>query len=295
LVTNRRFNKKKRTGSTQAKVLEMMRIEAQTPGQLRQVLNVTPQRIVRLLSKLEEQGLVKRIATVGERSQHLYMLADAPLSIVRSRTPALNQASVRLLSSLDPEQLYRASELGHFLYNFPHTAFVKRRVGQLASLGFVYQFKLGVWLFFGLTPAGFQYRGYDHNAPKAPPIDFASLVGPARAAVLQALGMLGTAKTIELTYAVGTEIFAGKGYGSAHVVHRLYASGLLKEAPASEGKRRAYRLSRMGAYVATILARYQEPPRVEWLRARIAEGLAQKSLKRLSPADTAGARQKSSA
>src|SRR5262245_51913858 len=216
------------------------------------------------------------------------MLADAPLSIVRSRTPALNQASIRLLSSLDPEQLYRASELNHFLYKFPNTTFVKRRVDQLASLGFVYQFKFGVWLFFGLTPAGFQYPGYDQNAPKARPIDFASVAGPVRAAFLQALGVLGTAKTIELTYAVGTEVLADKVYCSAQVVHRLRASGWLEEVPASEGKQRAYRLSRVGAYVATVLGRYQEAPRIEWLRARIAERLARKSLK-LSSADSAGA------
>jgi DNA-binding HxlR family transcriptional regulator len=90
----------------------------------------------------------------------------------------------------------------------------------------------------------------------------------------------GSAKTIELTYALGEEIFGDAGYSSGQVMQRLQRSGLVEHASATKHKEhRAYRLTRTGEYVASVVDRFLPPPSLQLLKQRIEERLQLKSEK----------------
>src|SRR6478735_2985526 len=97
---------------------------------------------------------------------------------------------------------------------------------------------------------------------KASPVDFVSEMGEIKSKFLQAIKVLGgSAKTVELTYALGEEIFGDAGYSSGQVMQRLQLSGLVERISAKDQKGYgAFKLTRTGEYVASVIDRFLPPP-----------------------------------
>jgi DNA-binding MarR family transcriptional regulator/DNA-binding PadR family transcriptional regulator len=266
--------------TTYGKVVRMIKEHPVTAVQIREKFEVSRQRVEQILSKAEERGQIRRVETSGERGQYLYLSADAALSEIMERTPELSESRRRLLSSMAPGELYYATGLTAFL-DKPNTSQLKSWILGLAKWGLVYHFTVGVKMFCGITPLGIAYPDYDSSIAKATPVAFVSELGEIKSRFLQAMKLLGgTAKTIELTYALGEEIFGDAGYSSGQVMQRLQKSGLVEHASAKKHKEhRAYRLTRTGEYVASVVDRFLPPPSRQLLKQRIEERLQLKSEK----------------
>jgi len=180
-----------------------------------------------------------------------------------------------------PGELYYATELTSFSDAPGNTTKIKSWIMGLAKWGLIYHFTVGAKLFCGITPLGVEYPDYNSSAAKASPVDFVSEMGEIKSKFLQAIKVLGgSAKTVELTYALGEEIFGDAGYSSGQVMQRLQLSGLVERISAKDQKGYgAFKLTRTGEYVASVIDRFLPPPSLSHLQERIETRLQLKSEK----------------
>ena len=255
--------------TTHAAVVKMIAEGPVTPVQIRERFKVSRQRIEQILSKAERRGEVRRVRTSGERGQFVYMAADAPISEVMERSPALKETRKSVLSAMRAGDIYYATDLATELgVVLPQ---VKIRLSDLAKWGLVYKFSVGAKVFCGITPAGVASPDCDPSAPKMPAVDFVKEIGTIKCTFLRTLRVLGgAARTIDLTYAIGEQIFDGASYSSGQVMQRLEISGLIQR----RGERRAkaqsaYELTRTGEYVAAVIDKYLPVPNAAEVKAKI--------------------------
>ena len=228
------------------------------------------QRIEQILSKAESRGQIKRVETSGERGQHIYLSASAAFTEIMERTPGLSESRRKLLSSMAPGEIYYVTELAA-APGAPSTTQLKSWIAGLANWGLVYRFEIGIKMFCGVTPQGVTYPDYDELVTKAKSVNFADELGAIKSRFLQAMRVLGgTARTIELTYALDEEMFDGMGYSSGQVMQRLEIIGLIQRSKADRNKKQgAFRLTRTGEYVASVIDRYIAPPTEQELLDKI--------------------------
>jgi predicted transcriptional regulator len=267
--------------TTYGKVVRMINEHPSTAVQIKERFGFSRQRAEQLLSRAEQRGQIRRVETTGERGHYVYLSAEAALSEIMDRTPELSESRKRVLSTMLPGELYYATELTAFIDTPGNTTKLKSWIMGLAKWGLIYHFSVGTKLFCGITPLGVEYPDYNSSAAKASPVDFISEMGEIKSKFLQAMKVLGgSAKTIELTYALGEEIFGEAGYSSGQVMQRLQRSGLVERISARGQKGyRAFRLTRTGEYVASVIDRFLPPPSLGHLQERIDARLQLKSEK----------------
>ncbi len=250
------------------KVLGLLAEPRLAPG-LHEILGVTRQRVEQILKRLMALGLARRCKVTGERGLFVYMRADSFAGdILLRRTPELTEARARVLSALPPETWCRASDLGVTTHLHP---FWFEYLNQLGAMGLVANFKLGPRRYVGITSKGLQHPQYDAGAPKAAAADIIKDFGEARVRFIQMLCVLGSARTIDLTFALPRGYFEGKSWTSAHVIQRLERLNLIEVSTTDQGsKRPSYRLTERGCHVAGILSRVSLPIPADDLREIIA-------------------------
>jgi predicted transcriptional regulator len=265
--------------STFGQVMRMIREHPATAVQVREKFGFSRQRAEQILSRAEERGLVQRVSTGdGERGQFIYLSSDAALTDIMDRTPTFVESRRKLLSAMAPGKLYYATDLANFL-DFPTGAtMVKSWLVGLSKWGLVYTFSIGVKMFCGITPAGVSHKDYDAAMAKAAASDFIGELGVIKAKFLQAVRLLGgTVKTIEITYALGEEIFNGVGYSSGQVMQRLEISELVRRLPRKGSEQPRYSLTKTGEYVSSIVDQFLPPTSVDHLKASVRQRVAQKA------------------
>jgi hypothetical protein len=267
--------------TTYGKVIRMIQEHPATAVQIKERFGFSRQRAEQILSKGEQRGQIRRVETTGERGQYVYLSAEAAFSDIMDRTPELRESRSRLLSTMSPGELYYATELTAFLETPGNTTKVKSWIAGLAKWGLIYHFTVGTKLFCGITPLGVEYPDYNSSAAKATPVNFISEMGEIKSKFLQAMKVLGgSARTIELTYALGEEIFGDAGYSSAQVMQRLQKCDLVERASAKHQKGHgAFKLTRTGEYVASVIDKFLTPPSLKHLQDRIEQRLQLKSEK----------------
>ena len=257
------------------KAMEMLS-EPRSAVELRKALGVTRQRVDQMLKGLIKEGTVRRFEVAGERGAYVYMRAEqAKREAILRRLPDLHNSRERLLSALAPETLSRTSDVAAaaLLSSTKMADYVE----QLSAKGLVITFKLGQHQYVGITPRGLQYPQYDRDSPKAPVADITADFGEVRIRYIEILSVLGTARTIDLTYAMPKGYFADTPQKSGQIIRRLEMAGIIEEAEAEEGRHPKYRLTDNGHFIAGILCRSRSLVPEDNLRRMIADRHREKS------------------
>jgi DNA-binding MarR family transcriptional regulator len=243
--------------------------EPRSAPRLQEILGVTRQRVDQILRRLIAGGLARRFRVVGERGLFVYVRADSdPSDILPRRTPELTESRAQILSALPPETLCRASDVGAVTQLHQFSFYY---LNQLGAMGLLVNVKLGPRRYAAITPKGLQHPQYDGSAPKVAAADIINDFGETRAKFIQMLHVLGSAQTIDLTYALPKAYFGGKSWTSGFVIQRLERLDLIEVSTTDQrSKRPSYRLTEKGRHVAGILSRLREPIPADDLRAIIA-------------------------
>ena len=145
---------------------------------------------------------------------------------------------------------------------------MKKALAELSRLGLVETFAVGIKLFCGLTPKGAAHPDYDLNASKVMPVDLVSEIGEINSKYLQAMRVLGgTARTIELTYAL-TEA-SGARSGSGQIMQKLEQVGLVQRVKNKALRQNSHSLTETGRRIAVHLDEHIDPPERRSLEASI--------------------------
>jgi predicted transcriptional regulator len=224
-----------------------------------------------ILRKAESQGLIQRVATeFGEKGRFAYISASAARSEISERASTLLERRKQLLSSLTPGKLYYARELASY-FGVPATSQIREALIELAKLGLIHTVAVGIKMFCGLTPAGAAHRDYEPSVPKATPVDLVAEIGDRKSKYLQAMKVLGgSARTIDLTYAIGEAVTNGVRNNSGQMMQMLEEVGLVQRPQEKALGQRAYSLTDTGQQVAALLDGYIVPPNRAALEASIA-------------------------
>jgi hypothetical protein len=147
---------------------------------------------------------------------------------------------------------------------------------------------MGKRRYVGITPRGLQHPQYDRNAVKASAADIVKDFGEGRVRFVQMLQALGSARTIDLTFALPEGYFNGQARKSGQIIQRLEMSNLIEETVGNEkGKQPFYQLSEKGHFVAGILSRVRQPESAGALRKIIIDRRAA-YIERIRAVQTAG-------
>ena len=264
-----RINRLKEKSSF-TRVVELIQGRPQTAFILREQVPVSRQRMEQILRKAESQKLIKRISTeFGERGKYAYV-AVAAANEIKGPASTLIDRRRQLLSSLAPGKLYYGKELASF-FGVPATSQITDALAELTRLGLVSTLSVGIKTFCSLTPSGASHGDYDMDAPKAPPVDLVGEIGVFKSKYLQAMKVLGgSARTVDLTYAVGETVANGARRNSGQMMQMLQEIHLVQRPQNRAIRQSAYSLTESGHQVAALLDRYIEPPERATLEARIA-------------------------
>jgi DNA-binding HxlR family transcriptional regulator len=239
-------------------------------SELRETLGVSRQRIDQMLKKLMGEDKLRRFAVTGERGNFLYVLSkfyDKDDLLIRSSI--LSGPRDRLLSALSPENLCRAAELS--LIASSSNERLVDHLEQLSASGLIIKFKLGHHTYVGITSPGITHPQYDRAAPKCRPADLLADFGEARVKFVQNLQLLGSARTVDLTYAMPKGYFGGKPQGSGQIIQALERAGIVQEVEAGSRRYPRYSLTDKGRFLSGVFDRVNSPPSVKDLQVSIAE------------------------
>jgi DNA-binding MarR family transcriptional regulator len=235
--------------------------EAHSAVELRTELDVSRQRVEQIVKVLMHEGLVHRIPAPGERGQHLYLRTDIdPNKALLGRQPFLTDVRAKVLSVHSPETIHRARDVSK-VRGTSHWAVVKS-LKKLSAQGLLYTFKIGQHFYVGLTPRGYEHPQFDLDAPKAQPADLFEDCNKATIWFLQALSVLGPARTIDVTDTLPEGFYGAVGYKSGQVTQRLQMASLIEADSKKSGKQSRYRLTAKGSYTAAVLNRLRRPPSI---------------------------------
>lgn len=253
--------------ATEEKALELLRSPC-TPYELRIQLGVTRQRVEQLLQRLESRGLVKRREVVGDRSRHVYALADVlSAAAIVNRQPVLTDGKAALLSILAPDQVHSLGGLAEALGR--NIAGLSRQTRDLEALGLLSSIKLGNHTYIAITPRGLRHGQYQSVSEKAQAADLIDGFGPIRCGVLQTLQVAGRLRTRELTYSLPRNIFEGQSQSTGQIIQRLRQEGLIEPAEVKPGENIAYQLTPIGGVAARFIGATIPPPTPELIKERI--------------------------
>lgn len=254
---------------TNSKTLELL-TTPRSASDLREILKVTRQRIDQILKKMIKERIVRRFEVAGEKGKFMYVLSEHfDQDVLLKRSPILRSPRERLLSSLSPQTLCRAADLS--LIALSSSSKTRHYLEQLSALGLSMSFKLGQHTYIGITPRGLAHPQYDSDAPKCEPADIVADFGEARVRFVQYLELLGSARTIDLTYAMPKGYFEGKGRGSGQIIQGLEGAGIVQRAELNDRGHPLYALTDRGRFLSCIMARVNALPSAADLQRVISE------------------------
>jgi DNA-binding HxlR family transcriptional regulator len=247
-------------------------------GELREALGVSRQRIDQMLKTLMREDKLRRFEVTGERGNFVYVLPEFyDQDDLSTRSPILRGPRDRLLSALSPDSLCRAAELS--LIALSSNAMLVDHLEQLSALRLITKFTLGHHTYVGITSRGITHPQYDRAAPKCRPADLLADFGEARVKFVQNLQVLGSARTVDLTYAMPKGYFDGKPQGSGQIIQALERAGIVQKVEAGS-RRPRYSLTDKGRFLSGVFARVSSPAFWKDLRESIAERKQENSERR---------------
>jgi hypothetical protein len=104
-------------------------------------------------------------------------------------------------------------------------------------------------------------------ASMAPALDVIRSLGKARAEIIETLGVLGEARTIDISAVLRTD--PHEPSQSGQMMQALLSRGLAERIEPTHGKQSRYRLTDMGRQTAAHIARMRPPPLREHLEVKI--------------------------
>ncbi|MEJ1938116.1 hypothetical protein WDZ92_48605, partial [Nostoc sp. NIES-2111] len=230
------------------------------------MLRLPGETVARALSSLLASGEVIRFLPEDGAAEPIYATPRA-----RSYEPARPvfepDARLRVLSALEPNRFHRAADVAPIAIVGQDA--VNKLVEGLAADGLVATFRMGPSRYLALTPAGAAGRASAPAGPKAPVADLLRDMGPRRAAFLQILATLGSARTVDVTHAIADDLFSGPGCSAVQAAQSLAGIGLIEPAGEPDKRQPAYRLTPLGVLVVAELDRRQTPPDPVALSLRI--------------------------
>jgi DNA-binding transcriptional ArsR family regulator len=221
---------------------------------LRDELGVTRQRIDQMLKKLIRGKRVRRFEVAGEQDAFVYVrteFADREAMLIRA--PNLRDSRSRVLSSLQPETLVRATDVSHTAL-VPH-AKVADYIEALGAQGLITSFKMGKHRYVSITPRGLQHPQFEKSAIKAAAADVVSDFGEVRVRFLEIIAAIGPVRTIDITYAMPQQLMEEASVSSGRIIQRLTVSGLTEKCEAEEGRHPLYKLTEYGSFVAAMISK----------------------------------------
>lgn len=211
-----------------------------------------------------------RVPEPGVRRKYLWLRADLDVqaSLHRYRKPLLHW-QVSLLSCLCADSLYLMSQVAQ------HLDLVYRNVAagaeKLAEMGLMAAVSIGPVRFFWITTSGLAYQDREPAASKAPAADVTRSFGKKGAVFIEALAVLGEARTTDLTSALpADEQWPKRSSYSGQTVQRLIRTGLAERIDRMPARKGCYRLTHAGRRAAALIASRRCPPARDDLEARMA-------------------------
>lgn len=230
-------------------------------------LGVSRQRIAQILNSLLQSGKVFRIAEPGRQRRWVWLRCDQNVvSAMAGHARSLPDTSVLVMNALKPDAVHW---LGHVAGCVGHSVIaVRKHVRELEARGLAISFRLGQKRYVGITR-----RGLDHpsrcEGSLAPVADMSKAFGKKRIAFMEALAVLGEAKTIDITAAIAGAELLGAGMMSGQQIAVLTKSNFAEQVLSPSGMHPTYRLTAAGRQVAALVARSRTPPDKMLLEQRI--------------------------
>ncbi len=246
------------------------------PALMRQT-GVSRQRVDQILHELMRNGKARRARPPGSGCMYLWFRADvdAAQSLHLYRKP-LAQRAVRVLSCLRPDSVHSMPQIAVRL-GMPNDC-VSDQISRLTRLGLVAVTSTVRPSLISLTPSGVAHPERDVAASQAPLLDVARSLGAKRAAFIESLGVLGEARTCDVTAALLTEGREARALLSGQMMHRLLVIGMAERVDGRSGQRTRYRLTDAGKGMAAWIAQQQTPPTRDELQSRISAANTRRAL-----------------
>lgn len=239
---------------------------ARTRPELEALLRLPGETVARALASLLASGEVIRFVPEDGESDPIYATPRSR-SFEPDRPVFEPDARLRILSALEGGRFHRAADVAPVAIVGQDA--VNKLIESLAADGLVVTFRMGPSRYVALTEAGRAHPSRAAAAPRAPAADLLADMGPRRAAFLQILATLGSARTVDVTHAIAGDLFSGPGCSAVQAAQSLASIGLIEPAGEADSRQPSYRLTRSGAMVTAELDRRQPPPDPVALSLRI--------------------------
>jgi DNA-binding MarR family transcriptional regulator len=178
----------------------------------------------------------------------------------------LTPRTVRILSCLNPDTVHSIAQIAEHLALSRSS--VTALVGWLTRMKLVTKLSVVRSRLVAITALGLAHPDRDAGAAKVPALDLIRSLGETRADFIEALGVLGEARSIDVTAAVRTAVREPRQPG--FLMHVLWATGIAERIDGTPpGKQPCYRLTDTGRRLAAHIARLRPPPMREHLEAKI--------------------------
>ena len=258
----------KRIGRTEQEVLLRLGAPVVSPT-LCPELGVSPQRVDQVLKSLLKQGKVARFPKPGAARRWLWVRSDVDADqFLRNHVPALPPIQAAMLNVLAPDTYHAIADIAAAIGS--ERSHVASRVPHLEARGLVRRMRLGRQRNVSITQTGLDHPSRTASAARAPAADLSKAFPEPRVAFLETLGVLSTARTIDITAALAGDERPATGLMSAQYMAYFLKSGLAEPVPGQHNFCPAYRLTEAGVLVTTLMARSRVPPGRELLERRVA-------------------------
>lgn len=225
-------------------------------------LGVSRQRVDQILKQLLNARLVMRVPEPGRVRRWLWMRAGTGTdAAIRRHVPSLASSQAALLNSLEPDAFHSIGDIASATGFSPST--MLQAVRRLEAGGLATSIRLGQRRYAAITPRGLEHASRNSNCTRVKASNMAKAFGPKQVAFLQALALLGEAKTADVTAALAGRAMQGAAFRSGAMVGRLLRSGLAERVPATQSKANkhaAYRLTEAGKMAAGLVSRDRRAP-----------------------------------
>ena len=236
---------------------------------LAQALGVTRSQSATLLRSLQKAAKITRLPEPDHLGRWLWLRADLDLeAALKDHVPTLPPGRARVLNALRPETW-------HWLGDIAATTgqgrlAVGHNLVELERLGLATRLKLGLRRYAAITARGLAHPARA-EAPRAEAADMAQAFDETRIAVFEVLGVLGEAKTVDITGAMAGAERPAPDLLAAQQIGALVRGGLAEQVPGPTGVQQRYRLTEAGRVTAAIVCGGRTPPGRAALQARIAD------------------------
>lgn len=255
-----------RKGRSAPRLILGLLADVTSASALQRQAGVTRQRVFQILHEFVRDGAARCVREPGSL-RYLWFRADVdPVPALRRFRKPLAPNAARVLSCLTAGAMHSMTQIAEHLA-LPRCS-VTGVMTPLTRLQLVTRLSVIRPVFVSITAAGLAHPDRDAAATNAPTLNVIHGLGDTRAGVIEALGVLGEARSIDLTIALRTDLKEPRQPGI--LMHRLVIAGIAERIDGIRpGQQPWYRLTATGRQMAARIARLRPPPAREHLEAKI--------------------------